>query len=69
MAVETKPIFHPEVIRQHLRMFTLPESVEGVRPRLQHGAELISSGKADTFRETASFRLADVPLRRQSPHE
>ena len=53
MAVETKPLLHPEVIRQQLRSFTLPESVEGVRPRLQHWADLISSGKADAFKETA----------------
>jgi hypothetical protein len=28
MAVETKPVFHPEVIRQQLGSFTTPESVE-----------------------------------------
>ncbi len=53
MAVETKPLFHPDVIRQHLRAFVLPASVEDARPRLSHWAELISSGKADTFKETA----------------
>lgn len=53
MAVESKPLFHPEVIRQHLRSFTLPESVEAARPKLKHWADLITSGKADTFKETA----------------
>jgi hypothetical protein len=32
MAVESKPLFHPEVIRQHLRHFTLPDSVEDFLP-------------------------------------
>ena len=53
MAVESKPLFHPEVIRQHLRSFTLPESVDHARPKLKHWADLITSGKADTFKETA----------------
>lgn len=53
MAVETKPLFSPELIRQQVRTFTLPDSVESARPRLQHWADLIASGKADTFKETA----------------
>ena len=53
MAVETKPLFSPELVRQHVHHFTLPDSVETARPRLQHWADLISSGKADTFKETA----------------
>jgi hypothetical protein len=53
MAVESKPLFHPEVIRQHVRSFTLPESVEGARPLLQRWADLIDSGRADSFKETA----------------
>lgn len=53
MAVESKPLFHPEVIRQHLCSFTLPESVKESLPRLQHWADLITSGRADTFKETA----------------
>lgn len=53
MAVESKPLFHPEVIRQHLRSFALPGSVEESRPKLQHWADLISSGRADKLKETA----------------
>ena len=53
MAVETKTLFHPEVVRQQLRAFTLPDYVEGARPRLQHWAELIETGRGDTFKETA----------------
>ncbi|MCX6855626.1 MAG: N-6 DNA methylase [Verrucomicrobia bacterium] len=53
MAVETKPLFSPELVRQHVHHFTLPDSVETARPRLQHWADLIASGKADTFKETA----------------
>ena len=52
MAVETKPLFHQEVIRQQLRSFTLPESVEGSLPRLRHWADFIQSGRADKFNET-----------------
>ena len=53
MAVESKPLFHPEVIRQQVRSFSLPESVENWQPKLQHWASLIASGRADDFKETA----------------
>lgn len=53
MAVETKPLFSPELLRKAAHAFTLPATVEAARPRLQHWADLISSGKADTFKETA----------------
>jgi methylase of polypeptide subunit release factors len=52
MAVESKPLFHPEVIRQHLRSFTLPAQVQSLQHRLKHWADLIASGRADTFKET-----------------
>ena len=52
MAVESKPLFHPEVIRQQLRHFVLPASVEDSRPRLHHWANLIHSGQADKLKET-----------------
>ncbi len=53
MAIESKPLFHPEVIRQHVRSFKLPERVEGLKPKLQLWADLIASGRADDFKETA----------------
>ncbi|MFO1438777.1 MAG: N-6 DNA methylase [Verrucomicrobiaceae bacterium] len=53
MAVETKPLFSPELLRKAAHAFNLPATVEAARPRLQHWADLISSGKADTFKETA----------------
>jgi hypothetical protein len=53
MAVESKPLFHPEVMRQQVRSFNLPESVGDWQPKLQHWADLISSGRADEFKETA----------------
>jgi len=53
MAVETKPLFSPELLRKAAHAFTLPASTEAALPRLQHWADLISSGKADTFKETA----------------
>lgn len=52
MAVETKPLFHPQALRERLRAFTLPPAVDDARPKLQHWANLISSGKADQFKET-----------------
>ena len=53
MAIESKPLFHPEVIRQQVRSFKLPELAAGARERLTHWAELIASGRADDFKETA----------------
>jgi hypothetical protein len=40
MAVESKPLFHPEVLRQQVRSFQLPERVAAFQPKLQHWAEL-----------------------------
>ena len=57
MAVETKPLFNPEVVRQQVHAFTLPESVAAAHERLQHWADLIASGKADTFKETALLEI------------
>jgi hypothetical protein len=53
MALESKPLFHPEVLRQQVRAFNLPERVEDWQPKLQHWAGLITSGCADDFKETA----------------
>ena len=47
MAVESKPLFHPEVMRQQVRSFTLPEHVPASQPKLQHWADFIGSGRAD----------------------
>ena len=64
MAVETKPLFHPEVIRQQLGAFTLPATVEAAQAKLQHWADLIASGKADAINEKALLPdfLTDVFL-------
>ncbi len=53
MAAESKPLFHPEVMRQQVRSFVLPGQVVAWQPKLQHWADLISSGRADEFKETA----------------
>ena len=53
MAVESKPLSHPEVLRQQVRSFTLPEQTGAWQPKLQHWAGLITSGRADQFKETA----------------
>ena len=52
MAVESKPLFHPEVIRQQVRSFNLPERVQALQPSLQHWADLLTSGRADDFKES-----------------
>ena len=56
--MESKPLFHPEVIRQQVRAFNLPERVQGLLPNLEHWAELLRSGRADEFKE--SELLPDV---------
>ena len=53
MALESKPLFHPEVLRQQVRSFNLPERVGEWQPKLQDWATLISSGRADELKETA----------------
>jgi hypothetical protein len=53
MALESKPLCHPEVLRQQVRSFNLPERVEGWQAKLQHWSGLIASGRADDFKETA----------------
>ncbi len=41
MALESKPLFHPEVLRQQVRSFLLPEQTAAWQPKLEHWAELI----------------------------
>ncbi len=67
MAVESKPLFHPEVLRQQVRTFLLPEQTAAWQPKLEHWAELIRSGRADQFKESELFPdfLTDIehPMR------
>ncbi len=51
MPVEAKPLFRPDVLRSHLAAFSLPGHVDAFRPKLAHWAELLSSGKANSFKE------------------
>src|SRR5208283_3044598 len=73
MAVESKPLFHPEVLRQQVRSFNLPEQTAAWQPKLQHWAGLIASGRADGFKETALLRLLRTAPRlgnrRARPHQ
>ncbi len=55
MALESKPHFHPEVIRQQVRSFSLPERVGDWQPKLQHWASHIA---CSAF--TSSLRLQHV---------
>ncbi len=52
MAVESKPLFHPEVLRQQVRSWNLPDQTAAWQPKLQHWADLIRSGRADELTET-----------------
>ncbi|MHB9048165.1 MAG: Eco57I restriction-modification methylase domain-containing protein [Pirellulales bacterium] len=51
MPVEAKPLFRPDVLRTHLAAFSMPGHVAAFRPKLAHWANLVSSGKANTFKE------------------
>ena len=53
MALESKPLLHPEVIRQQVRAFSLPDRAGDWQPKLRHWTGLIASGRADDFKETA----------------
>jgi hypothetical protein len=52
MALESKPLFHPEVLRQQVRAFELPARAAEWQPKLSRWAGLIDSGRADDFKET-----------------
>ena len=52
MAVESKPLFHPEVLREQVRSFLLPEQTAAWQPKLEHWARIIRTGRADKFKET-----------------
>jgi hypothetical protein len=51
LPVERKPLFRPDVLRQHLAAFAAPPRAEAFRPKLHAWADLISSGKADKLNE------------------
>lgn len=51
MPVEAKPLFRPDVLRSRLNAFSLPGHVDALRPKLAHWADLLASGKANSFKE------------------
>ncbi len=64
MPVEAKPLFRPDVLRPYLMAFQLPAYMPGFRPKLAHWAELISSGRADSFKESSpSWRFTASPIK------
>ena len=67
MSLKSKPLFHPEVLRQQVRSFTLPDQTAAWQPKLQHWAYLITSGRADTCEE--SELLPDSHTKRLSIEE
>lgn len=58
MPVEAKPLFRPDVLRPHLEGFALPAFDQA---KLEHWANLVSTGRLDSFKETDILRdfLAD----------
>ncbi len=51
MPVEAKPLFRPDVLRNHLAAFALPGHVAAFRPKLAHWADLLASEKANRLKE------------------
>lgn len=51
MPVEAKPLFRPDVLRPYLKSFRLPERIEKERQKLAHWGEMLSTGRADAFKE------------------
>ncbi|HEY3319892.1 MAG TPA: hypothetical protein VGP72_05385 [Planctomycetota bacterium] len=54
MPVEVKPLFRPDVLRSHLSAFRMPGRLgngSALRNKVAHWAELVSSGRADAFKE------------------
>jgi hypothetical protein len=49
--VEVKPLLRPDVLRPHLKAFVLSPEVDEKRASLTKWAELLSSGRADDFKE------------------
>ncbi len=51
MPVEVKPLFRVDVLRPHLRAFQLPPHVEKLRDKIASWGEMVSSGRAASFKE------------------
>lgn len=51
MPVDAKPLFRPDVVRNHVARFKLPAHVAQFQPKLDEGAKLIKSKKADKLTE------------------
>lgn len=53
MPAAAKPLFRPDVVRAHVKAFSLPAALDGLRGDLASWAELVASGRIDRFKETA----------------
>ena len=51
MPVEAKPLFRPDVLRPHLLSFQWPTNVTKSKATLARWAEMVSTGRADKFKE------------------
>jgi hypothetical protein len=52
--VEAKPLFRPDVLWSHLASFRSPDRLAAnspLRSKVAHWADLVSSGRADAFKE------------------
>jgi hypothetical protein len=49
--VERKPLFRPDVLREHVAPFQLPDRTAAIRPKIDHWADLIATGRADKLNE------------------
>ncbi|MBR9804230.1 N-6 DNA methylase, partial [bacterium] len=52
MPVEPKPLFRPDLIRQHLKQFHLPQRVGSLREKLGWWTDLITSGRINEYKES-----------------
>ena len=68
MAVESKPLFHPEVMRQQVRSFNLPDHTDAWQPRLKHWASSIGwpRPKPGSRSKSASWPTARCPWERSA---
>lgn len=51
MPLEAKPLLRPDVLRTHVSAFDAPPHISACRPKLEHWAQLLSTGRADSFKE------------------
>jgi len=51
LPLEAKPLFRPDVLREHLARFQIPPRLDETRAKLARWAQLLRSGRADRMSE------------------